>query len=80
MKESKELVKKSESDTLEETLPSEYISKARQLVRKRYEAEDKLRKKFPSKGYDGVPGSLLNALDSKLRQDIIELRKQFGLD
>ena len=78
MKESKELAKNLESSTVE--FPDEYTKRAQQLIDKRKQDEEELRKSLASfPGRDDRLSSKLYNLDIQLRKDIAKLRKEFNL-
>ena len=78
MKESKELAKNLESSTVE--FPDEYTKRAQQLIDKRKQDEEELRKSLtPFSGRDDRLSSKLNNLDIQLRKDIAKLREEFNL-
>lgn len=70
-----------ELNTQGSQLPDEYVKKARELVKKRYQDEENYRKELtPFNGRDDRMNPICRKLDLQLRKDIAELRKQYNLD
>ena len=79
MKESKELAKNLESSTAE--FPDEYTKRVQQLIDKRKQDEEELRKSLtPFSGRDDRLSAQLRSLDIQLRIDIANLRKEYNLE